>query len=411
MLLKWLFPSLLSGAFGLLYVRFLTVHPLKMSRYLLAATLASVAAVASLIVAFQGWELLLAVLLALGSALAGYTLTTRRLLSREDPRPIPRLTRSKGDPGQGHTAVIYFAHGEPETYDPIGWINQFREFDEQGIPFVPLLARPYFLHALRKAYLRVGKSDHRKTHRQMLKSLEQSFRTAGDETTRFYLSFLDDDPRPDAAVIQALNDGASCIIVSEVFLTISNHTAEGKELIKAVSVEEVGVPIQYTGPLYDSETLQSMFVHRANQHLGQTDKSRVGILLVGHGQPDEWDVEWPTETEQEIGFRRDVLRRFEADGYREENLSLAWMEFKDPKPAVKVEEFSQNGVEKVLFFSAAISADAMHSQYDVPALVNKSRVPPGFPLINLGAWNDDPIVIQAIKEKIDAQMGNPVNRE
>jgi hypothetical protein len=25
-------------------------------------------------------------------------------------------------------------------------------------------------------------------------------------------------------------------------------------------------------------------------------------------------------------------------------------------------------------------------------------------LIGLGAWNDDPIVIQAIKEKIDAQL-------
>jgi hypothetical protein len=25
-------------------------------------------------------------------------------------------------------------------------------------------------------------------------------------------------------------------------------------------------------------------------------------------------------------------------------------------------------------------------------------------LINLGAWNDDPIVIQAFKEKIDARM-------
>ena len=31
-------------------------------------------------------------------------------------------------------------------------------------------------------------------------------------------------------------------------------------------------------------------------------------------------------------------------------------------------------------------------------------MPEGYPLINLGAWNDDPIVIQAIKEKIDAQL-------
>ena len=311
MFLKWLLPLSLSFAFGVSYVEFLTIHPLKMSRYLLAATLAFVAAVASLVFGFQGWELVLAILLALSSALAGYLLMARRVLGQEDPRPIPELTRSKGDPGLGHTAVIYFTHGEPETYDPIGWINQFREFDEQGIAFVPLVARPYFLHRLREGYLRVGKSDHRKTHSQMLKSLEQAFRAAGDETTRFYLSFLDDNPRPDAAFIQALNEGASRIVVSEVFLTISNHTAAGKELIKQLGVEEYGVPIEYSGPLYDSRTLQSMFVHRANRHLGETDKSKVGVLLVGHGQPEEWDVEWPTETEQEIGFRREVSRRLQ----------------------------------------------------------------------------------------------------
>ena len=61
-------------------------------------------------------------------------------------------------------------------------------------------------------------------------------------------------------------------------------------------------------------------------------------------------------------------------------------------------------VEKVLYFSAAISADAIHSQWDVPALVNEASLPEGYPLINLGAWNDDPIVLQAIKAKIDARM-------
>ena len=59
---------------------------------------------------------------------------------------------------------------------------------------------------------------------------------------------------------------------------------------------------------------------------------------------------------------------------------------------------------KVLYFSAAISADAMHSQWDIPALVNEAEVPKGFPLTNLGAWNDDPIVIRAIKEKIDMTL-------
>jgi sirohydrochlorin ferrochelatase len=300
---------------------------------------------------------------------------------------------------------VYFAHGEPETYDPIGWINQFNEFDEQGIAFVPLVARPFFVQHLRNSYLKVGRSEHRRMHMRMLRRLEETYRSEGDASTRFYLSFLDDDPRPDAAVIRALNDGASRIIVAEVFLTISNHTAEGKELIEELNVEEVvDVPVVYTGPMFDSPMLQSMFVHRANASIGDTEKSKVGILLVGHGQPDEWDVEWATETEQEIGFREAVLELLAADGYNRENLSLAWMEFKEPKPAAKVEEFVERGVEKVLYFSAAISADALHSQYDVPELVHKAKVPAGFPLINLGAWNDDPIVIQAIKEKIDRQI-------
>lgn len=268
-----------------------------------------------------------------------------------------------------------------------------------------MLARPFFFNALRNKYLEVGTSNHHLIHEQMIASLEAAYRAEGDTTTRFYLSFLDDNPRPDAAAIQALNEGASKIIVSEVFLTISNHTAEGEHQIEELNIEETfGIPVEYTGPLYDSETLKSMFVHRADANIGDTDKANVGVLLVGHGQPDEWDVEWPTETEHEMSFREDVLDLLEANGYQPENLSLAWMEFKEPKPKEKVEEFLDNGVEKVLFFSAAISTEAIHSQYDIPELVHEADYPEGFPIINLGAWNNDPIVIQAIKEKIDQLM-------
>lgn len=402
---RWLTLVVLAGLLGMLVVQYLSVHPLQMSFYLVGVCTVLFALIVVLKVGFQRTSLLAAIFLALGVFVAGYFSMTKIILARGDPRPIPELTRKPGDPGLGHTAVIYFTHGEPETYNPIGWINQFNEFDKQGISFVPLLARPFFFNTLRNKYLEVGKSDHRKMHFQMLASLEEAYRAEGDTTTKFYLSFLDDNPRPDAAAIQALNDGASKIIVSEVFLTISNHTAEGEHQIKELNIEETfGVPVKFTGPLYDSQTLKSMLVQRANANLGDTDKSKVGILLVGHGQPDEWDVEWPTETEQELSFRYDVLALLAANGYQPDNLSLAWMEFKKPKPAEQVEQFLQNGIEKLLFFSTGISADSIHSQYDIPKLVHAADYPKDFPIINLGAWNDDPLVIQAIKEKIDAFM-------
>jgi protoheme ferro-lyase len=397
----WLgYTALIASLLGNLTLQYMTVHPLRIGRTGFQTGGVLILFIGSL---FQSGEnLVFSISVSIVSFAVGYLFSSWRFLNMEDERVIPELTHGPGDQRDGHTAVIYFTHGEPETYSPIGWINQFKEFDEQGIKFIPFPFRPLFIRALRKSYMRVGKSNHRGTHIEMLKSLERSFRDSGDETTQFYISFLDDEPRPDAAVIQALNDGANRIVVSEVFLTISNHTAEGEELISELDVtERFGVPVVYTGPLWDSETLRSMFVERANANRGEFTREETGILLVGHGQPDEWDEEWATETEQETSFRQEILRLLANDGYMVENLSLAWMEFKEPKPAKKVEEFVKNGVKQVLYFSAANSADAIHSQYDVPELVHEAKIPDGVVTKNLGAWNNDPIVIRAIKEKID----------
>lgn len=406
-IVRWVLLLIFAFFSGWFLVSYLTIHPLKMSRSLLLTILSSVAAVVVLITLFLDQYLYITIPLIFIAFITGYSLRTRIFLNTPDSRTCPLLLRQPSDPGGGHTAVIYFTHGEPETYDPIGWINQFREFDEQGISFIPWFVRPIFAHQLRKGYLRIGRSNHVFIHNQMLKSLERECRLTGDETTRFYLSFLDASPIPKAAAIQALNEGANRIIVSTVFLTVSNHIAEGENQLRELDIEnKFDIPVHFTGPLYDSETLKLMFLERVNKNSQGFDKSEVGVLLVGHGQPDEWDKEWPTETEQELGFREGVLELLSANGYQRENLSLAWMEFKKPRPAQKIEEFVKNGVKCILYFSAAISADAMHSQYDVPELINKAKVPDDIVLKNMGAWNDDPTVIRAIKEKIDIFLNN-----
>lgn len=404
-IVRWIIVVGLGTVSGWLLVKYMTVHPLLMDRYLVGTMLAALVAIWTAASVLQGVGLTVALILALGGFVVGYAVATYSILDRDDELPLPPLARTASDPGKGHTAVIYFTHGEPESYDPIGWINQFNEFDAQGIRFVPFFARPVFIWRLRRSYLQVGRSNHRGIHKRMLAALEAAYRAEGDQTTRFYLSFLDDNPRPHAAVIQALNEGASRIVVAEVFLTRSNHTAEGETLIETLDVPSFGVPIRYTGPMWDSELLRRMFVARCNAHLGEIVKTETAVLLVGHGQPDAWDKEWPTETEQEMGFRREVLELLVEDGYRRELLGSAWMEFKKPRPAELVRMVLERGAKQVLYFSAAISADSLHSQYDVPALVAKADIPEHIRVLNLGAWNDDPLVIEAIKQKVDAQLG------
>ncbi len=387
---------------GVFFIKYLTIHPVKMGFYLFLSCLSLYSIIVILFNISDQVILLITCFASLFCFIVGYLLMAKIVLNPEDTKKIPLLTRKINKPGLGHTAIIYFTHGEPETYNPIGWIHQFQEFDEQKIKFVPFFARPFFLFSLRKHYLIVGKSNHRQEHIRMMKSLEKEFRKEDDFSTKLYISFLDDEPSPDVAIIQALNEGASDIIVSEVFLTISNHTAAGKKLVENLNLERFGITPKFTGPLWDSALLKKMFIQRANLNLNGTDKSKVGIILVAYGQPEEWDIEFKTSTDQQNLFRIDIMKEFEKDGYLKENLVMAWMMFKIPKVENAMEILlKREGIEKIFYYSSSISADAIHSQYSVPKKIHNAKIPNNITVKNLGAWNDDPIVISAIKEKID----------
>lgn len=93
-----------------------------------------------------------------------------------------------------------------------------------------------------------------------------------------------------------------------------------------------------------------------------------------------------------------------ADGYTRENVRLAWMEFKEPNTPEVAAELGARELDKIFVFSASISASSLHSLYDTPEAVRGAGIPDGTQVVNLGAWNDDPLVIQAIREKIDRCM-------
>ena len=140
----WIFIGVLGILAGILLVRFMTVPPIQMSMYLLLVLL-SLFLLIVVLSRLRGKILLMAGAVSLISIGVGYYAMTSIVLNRKDTREVPALVRKEGEQGDGHTAVIYFTHGEPETYDPIGWLNQFREFDLQGILIHPV-PNPAFLY-------------------------------------------------------------------------------------------------------------------------------------------------------------------------------------------------------------------------------------------------------------------------
>lgn len=218
--------------------------------------------------------------------------------------------------------------------------------------------------------------------------------------TKFYLAFLDSNPRPDEMAIRAINDGASKIIILPVFITESTHTVAGQEMVTSINPESFGVQVCYTGALWDSQPLQTSFIQRANEMIGDMDKSKVGILLVGHGQPTEWENIYPEQNKQESLYRDAIRQKLIADGYLPDEVVLGWMEFQEPSITKSITELSGRGLEKILVLAASLSADSIHSDVEVPAAVAEANLPKDIQVEYVGQYGDHPLAIQAMKEKI-----------
>ena len=397
--MRWVLLTVSVFLSGFFLIQYMVRPTNQIGLYAVLLALSLAGSFFILVRSFQGREFILVGVVTLAGFVIGYVVANAMFLAQEEVRELPELTHTDG--GDGHTAILYFTHGEPPGYSAQPWIETIRELDHDNVPFVPWLVRPIFFNTVRHEYFEAGGSAHNKLHGSFMDNLKRAMPDDVTAGTRFYLAFLDSNPRPDEMTIRAISDGASRIIILPVFVTESTHTEAGKEMVASVWPEKYGVQICYTGALWDSESLQRVFVERADEMLTGIDKSKVGILLVGHGQPTEWEEIYPAQNRQESQYREAIRAKLIADGFPPENVALGWMEFQEPGITVSVQALAGLGVEKILVFAVSLSADSIHSDVDVPHAVRDANLPANISVEFVGQYGDHPLAIQAMKEKIE----------
>lgn len=392
---------LLSGLAGIFLIQYLVSQPSWRYLHLTLSLICMVGACLWLAGLTPNSARIGMAVLALVAFLGGYLGMNATFLGQAEVRALPAVSRAENTPGDGHTAIIYFTHGEPPKYDPMPWIETMREFDQDQAEFIPIPFRPFFFYTFRSEYLQLGTSPHNAVHAAIVDQLAKNLQ-AISPTTKLYLAFLDSAPRPDEMLIRAINEGASRVIVMPVFVTVSSHTQAGEEMIAAVQPEKYGVTVCAASPLWDADQLQQSFVERTNANLGGTEKAKTGVLLIGHGQPAAWDGIYPTQTEQEDLYREAIKTKLVAAGYSSENVVLAWMEFKTPSIETGLQALTANGVEKIIVFSTSISAKSIHSEIEVPKAITAAHLPAKITILDLGAWGnpEDKLLLAALQEKI-----------
>jgi hypothetical protein len=248
--MKWLSIALFSLISGYATVKYLIAPPLDMSVY---GALALVCFFISLWMLLRRDRILRrisALVLMIICFISGYLITGSALLKPTEQKKVFSIA-PKAAAAQGHTAVIYFTHGEPRTYEGsfAAWLEAIDEMDKTGVPFVPKPFRPFFFKKVRDEYFRVGGSFHNTIHGRMMERLQEAYREKVDKNARFYLSYSDDVPHPDEMAAHAINDGAGKIILLNVWLTDSDHSDHGREVIEALQPEKYGIKMCVTETL------------------------------------------------------------------------------------------------------------------------------------------------------------------
>jgi len=405
-ILPWFVLALAALLTGIFLVLYLVASPLRMNAYLFILLLLMGGGLLYGFISFPPAQALPLIALTVAAFLAGYLVTTAVFLGMKEKRVLPAIAREPGEKRDGHIAVIYFTHGEPPGYSIYPWLETIREFDHDKAAFIPFPFRPFFFHGLRKEYLKAGGSPHNTVHGYLFRAVQASMQEKDRAGLRFSLAFLDSNPRPDEMAIRAINDGADRIILLPIFITISSHTRAGEEMVAALQPEKYGVSVKLAEPLWNSNLLRQVFVGRAETARGETARERIGILLVGHGQPKAWDRIYPTQAEHENRYREGIWELLVEKGYLPGNVLPVWMSFQEPSIAQGLHRLVANGVKKILVFSVSISAAALHSEVDVPEAIHKARLPRSVEVINMGAFGDpfDPLVVGAIREKLLASL-------
>lgn len=327
-------------------------------------------------------------------AMLGWTAASYALLRAPDrtPEAVAPVDLS----AQRRVAVVYFTHGEPETYEPEPWVNMLHELDATVASFPPRPVWPFILAGIKSSFRSVGSSPHGRIHAQTMREVSDA---VGRPDVDWRLSFLDADPPLRDAVAEAARSGATDLVLLTVFLTDSDHTAEADDLDEAMGLSEAGMRVVRTPVLWDDERLARMIARKVAAAAGDRDRSTVGVLLVGHGQPEEWDRTHPTETQQEVAFRSSVRDLLIADGFAADLVSDAWMSFRQPRVPDRVRELVGRGASTVIGVPVTISADSLHSLHDTPNLVRKGARGTGLEVVDVGAWNTDPLLVELLADR------------
>jgi protoheme ferro-lyase len=315
------------------------------------------------------------------------------LVEIERPQALP--------PDTGKAAVIVLACVEPPFYDPritAGMLNALA--DEELIePSIGTL--PFLFFAQKTRYRAVGGSS--PAYGELV-SFSESLQSEleGMPVATVDVATCSGEGRLAARVMEAVKAGHRKVIVAELTVADSLHIAAAKQEADALRLPDFGVAVSYTDALGSSEPIIEMLASRIVATCDELPTS--GVVLVGHGQPEERAHRNPSYDEEETAFLSRLRMKLIDGGLPESNVRIAWAEWRTPDVTSAVRHLAALGCRRVVVMPGVFTLDTIGTRLDLELAVRQARVDESVLIVTLPAWRDDEVVRRELAERIGAHL-------
>jgi len=299
-------------------------------------------------------------------------------------------------------------HGEPEVFEEELWAEalheMFEELKRTGIEAPSDEAIPMMLPIIRGKYAAIGG---RSRHNEIIgKQSELVARKLHEHVISYGFNEFTSPHFTDVAK-QMIRGGITSVVFVPMMMTDSSHTQEIKYKIECMNLQGQGVAWVMSKPLFYRPEPTQLVINKIMRAAGNIPPDKIGILLVSHGEPDQWALSSTIHTkcnEQEKAFALCVKKGLIERGFLWENIVRGFNEFTHPEIAEAAEGLAHKKVKKIVAASTFGSTDCIHVNYDIPAKIKESIDNAAVEIVCLNGWNEDPLLITAYCELIKESL-------
>lgn len=335
----------------------------------------------------------------IGAIGGGYALASTLLFNLARPLQQPPMEVS-AESVDSRTAVILMCCIEPAQYDPRATAGMLQSLTDEGLLELSIGSLPFLFFAHKARYRGMG--DASPSRPQLIEATRLLQQRLGDDVAVVDWASCSGPARLALRVSAAVRRGHSRIVITRLAVAPSVHMVAAHQELDGLRLQDHGISIADAERVVRSDRVPEMLVERTMSAI--SDSAFAGVVLVGHGQPEERARRAPEFGEDETIFLSRLRMLLVDRGLPDDRVRIAWSEWTDPGITSQVRHLAALGCREILVVPAVFALDTLSTSIDLGLAAQQARLDPAVSIHVLPAWGPDPAVIEELAEVTLAAM-------